>query len=106
MEEDNNGKLSKAEFWMRIAGASFGLWSLMIPLGIWMLGNTFEKASRTSIENAVEFNVFNKRFEAYVLGMERRITIIEERQNRVIATLESIDHSDERFVPRINGKNK
>ena len=103
MEEENDVKLSKAEFWMRIAGASFGLWSLMIPIGIWMLSNTFERASKNTLDSSVEIVQFNRRFETYVLNMERRITIIEERQNRVLNTLEDIA-STERF--KFNGKNK
>ena len=82
--------LSRAEFWQRIAAISFGLWSLMIPIGIWMIGSTFERAMKSSIDQASELVAFNKRFEAYVLTMERRITLVEERQSRVLLTLEAM----------------
>ena len=82
--------LSRAEFWQRVAAFSFGLWSLMIPLGIWMIGNTFERAMRSSVDQASELVAFNRRFEAYVLNMERRIVLIEERQSRVLITLEAM----------------
>jgi len=82
--------LSRAEFWQRVAGISFGLWSLMIPIGIWMIGNTFEHAMKSSLEQANELANFNRRFELYVLTMERRIVLVEERQSRVLATLEAL----------------
>lgn len=85
--------LSRAEFWQRIAAFSFGLWSLMIPFGIWMLGNVFERAARTTLEQASELVLFNRRFEVYVLQVERRLTLIEERQGRVIHSLEMIEET-------------
>ena len=95
--------LSKAEFWQRIAAFSFGLWSLMIPVGIWMIGNTFERAMKSSVEQASELIVFNRRFEAYVLQMERRLVIVEERQSRLISSLSSIEE-DIHAGLKINGK--
>jgi len=83
--------LSRAEFWQRVAGVSFGVWSLMIPLGVWMLTSTFERTSVISRDAAVEFSVFVRRFDAYVLLTERRMTIVEERQARVLKTLDDID---------------
>jgi len=85
--------LSRAEFWQRIAAFSFGLWSLMIPFGIWMLGNVFERAARTTLEQASELVLFNRRFEVYVLQVERRLTVIEERQSRVLHSIEAIEET-------------
>jgi len=85
--------LSRAEFWQRIAAFSFGLWSLMIPFGIWMLGNVFERAARTTLEQASELVLFNRRFEVYVLQVERRLTLIEERQSRALHSLETIEET-------------
>jgi hypothetical protein len=78
------GALSKAEFWMRIAGWSFALWSLMVPLSAWLLSRSFDDAVRKGDQMAVELAKFNTRFEGYVLSMERRITILEERQERLL----------------------
>ena len=85
--------LSRAEFWQKVAAISFGLWSLMIPFGIWMLSNVFERAVKNTIEQASELVLFNRRFEAYVLQAERRLTLIEERQGRVIHSLEMIEET-------------
>lgn len=101
---DGDSKLTKSEFWMRVAGASFALWALMIPIGITMIGGTFEKATRSNIEAASDIVAFNKRFESYVLNMERRITIIEERQMNVINMLNDMQnvHRGENY--KLNGK--
>ena len=85
--------LSRAEFWQRIAAFSFGLWSLMIPFGIWMLGNVFERAAKTTIDQASELVLFNRRFEVYVLQVERRLTLIEERQGRVLHSIDAIEET-------------
>ena len=107
-ESEGDSKLSKTEFWMRVAGASFGLWALMIPVGVAMLSNTFQKTAQTNIEAASEIVSFNKRFEAYVLNMERRVTIIEERQNYVLQLLDAMnaDTHQPNYKPnyRSNGK--
>lgn len=92
MVQDLNGdKLSRAEFWQRIAAVSFGLWSLMIPLGIWVLSSSFGAAIKTSAEGTAENAVFRKNFELYVLIMEKRMTIVEERQSVVLRSLSELD---------------
>ena len=78
--ETSNGALSKTEFWMRVAGASFGLWALMIPVGILMIRGAFDSATKANTDAAVEIASFSRRFDAYALNMERRMTIVEERQ--------------------------
>jgi hypothetical protein len=83
--------LGRAEFWMRIAAWAFGLWSLMIPVGVMMLKASFDKSSASISKLADEHGAFVNRFEAYVLNMERRVTIIEERQSRVLKALEDMD---------------
>jgi len=73
----NGEPLSRAEFWMRIASVCFGLWALMIPLGIAILRNTLNEASVASQAVANELTV-------YKLLTERRITLLEERQQAVL----------------------
>jgi len=88
--------LSKNEFWMRVAAWSFGLWSLMIPLGVYMLQGAFQQTTKANVDAAREIALFNQRFEQYVLVMERRMILVEERQNvvlRAIADLQTKSHT-------------
>jgi len=67
--------------WMKIAGVAFAMWSIMIPVGVSMLNE--------SVANAVASNErFNTEFKQYVLSMERRVTILEERQGAVIQMIQ------------------
>ena len=67
--------------WMKIAGVAFAMWSVMIPVGVSMLNE--------SVANAVASNErFNTEFKQYVLSMERRVTILEERQGAVIQMIQ------------------
>jgi hypothetical protein len=84
-ENDKNADLLAAErgtaLWMKIAGAAFALWSVMIPIGVSMLN--------TSVDSVVAANEkFNLEFKQYVISMERRVTILEERQGAVIQMLQ------------------
>ena len=90
-QEPNDEKLGRAEFWQRVAAVSFGLWSLMIPLGVWILSNSFSAAMRANSDQAADSAVFRKNFEVYVLNMEKRMTIVEERQAVVIRSLNDFD---------------
>lgn len=77
--EDDGPSLSKAEFWQRAAAFSFGAWALALPVAA----------------GAVVSVVLNmsKSFDSYVLTMERRIVLLEERQSRVLQVLQ--EHSKE-----------
>ena len=90
-EETISDKLSRAEFWQRIAAVSFGLWSLMLPIGIWLVSSSFDRAVKLNTEAVVEISLLRKNFESYVLSQERRMIIVEERQNRVLKLLEDYD---------------
>ena len=72
--------LTRAEFWQRAAALAFGLWALMIPLGVGMVRNVVSELVEHDKEQANQMS-------AYVLAMERRVTLIEERQQRVLATI-------------------
>jgi len=81
---------ARTTLWVKIAGAAFGLWSLMIPVGVAMLNS--------SVETVVASNEkFNVEFKQYVLSMERRVTIIEERQGAVINALKGLDSRTDRL---------
>ena len=64
--------MTSAEFWMTMAGACFGLWALMIPIGVSMMRKTFD-------EMTTMVRMLTEEFKQYVLVMERRVTIVEER---------------------------
>jgi hypothetical protein len=58
--------------WSKIAAWVFGCWALMIPIGVSMV--------RVSVNELVANQAqFQAAFNAYVLNMERRVTLIEER---------------------------
>jgi hypothetical protein len=63
----------------------------MIPLGIWMLSSSFDRAIKQSVEQSAENATFRKNFENYVLSMEKRMTIVEERQGVVMRSLSDFD---------------
>lgn len=66
--------LSKSEFWQKAAAFTFGLWAIMLPIAA---GLVISSVGR-----------FTDRFDAYVLAMEKRVTLLEERQARVLQILE------------------
>lgn len=70
--------LSRADFWQKVAAFTFGLWAIMLPVAA---GLVIASVTR-----------FADRFDAYVLAMERRVTLLEERQARVLKILE--EHND------------
>ena len=58
--------------WAQIAAWVFGLWSVMIPIGIGMV--------KSAVRDIVDAqNKFQDVFHAYVLDMERRMTTVEQR---------------------------
>lgn len=74
----------RTDFWMKVAAITFGLWSIAIPIGVAMM--------RTSIQEVVSSQErFQQQFTNYVLTMERRVTLLEERQTIVMKKLERID---------------
>ena len=94
MEDDVSEK--RSDFWMKVAGVSFALWSLAIPIGV-----LFIKDSVNSV--VIQQRDFNERFNNYIFSMERRVTLLEERQTLVIKKLADIDE-DVHFGKPKNGK--
>lgn len=72
-EEDAKRLEGRTDFWMKVAGVSFGLWSFAIGYAI------------NSIKD------FQQQFSAYVLVTERRVTLLEERQQLVLRELAKIE---------------
>jgi hypothetical protein len=79
-KRETEGKF-RVEFWMKVAGVAFGLWAVMIPIGVLMLTSSVDKVIFTQSSFTVEFR-------EYVLAMERRVTLLEERQAQVLKTLQ------------------
>jgi hypothetical protein len=59
-------------FWYRVAAWTFGLWAIMIPIGVAIIRNAISTTTTTQEK-------FLSDFHAYVLHMERRVTVLEER---------------------------
>lgn len=99
MEDD---KLGKSEFWMRIAGAAFALWALMIPIGIGMLRNALSDGASNSTQLAAEF-------AKYKLETEHRMTLLEDRQrtnvSQVMEHERRIDALDARLGSHLDTNN-
>jgi Tfp pilus assembly protein PilN len=68
--EIENSKMS--DFWMKIAGLSFTLWSVAVGYAIKSL------------------NDFEHQFGNYVLVTERRVTLLEERQTVLLQKIAEI----------------
>ena len=81
VEERESAQKSRVEFWMKVAGVAFGLWAVMIPLGVLMLTSSVDKVVHAQA-------TFTQEFRDYVLAMERRVTLLEERQAVVLKTLQ------------------
>lgn len=88
--------LGRAEFWQRLAGFSFGMWALAIPIGVAMVRGGVDDVLRAHREQVVAFN-------NYVLTMERRVTLIEERQARVLSTIVEHERRMEELRPQNGG---
>ena len=71
--DDDGPSVSRVEFWRRAAAFGFSAWAIVIPLAAAAVINSLSK--------------FTEKFENYVVTMERRITLLEERQARVLQTL-------------------
>lgn len=82
--EDSNNKLSRAEFWQRAAAASFSLWALMIPLGVQMLRSALQDAAAQGSAALAQLAALSKVHDEYVRTTERRLVLVEERQQYVL----------------------
>jgi hypothetical protein len=81
--------LGRAEFWQRAAAFAFAAWALALPLAAAAVIGSIGR--------------FTDKFDAYVLAMERRITLLEERQSRVLQVLEQHEARLDRQAERLNG---
>lgn len=88
MDKHDNDLLSRAEFWQRAATFGFAAWAIVLPLAAGLVVQSLSK--------------FSESFNAYVLAMERRVTLLEERQSRILSIIED---QNER-LRRLEGNNK
>jgi len=73
----------RSQFWMRVAGIGFAVWSLMLPIAALMVQSSLSDLAKSNTAMA-------SRLENYILGMEARVTRIEERQSVVMRSIEQL----------------
>ena len=98
-ENDDASALGKTEFWMRAASVSFSLWAIVVAVVGWVVQSSVADAVR---ENKEARNAFTE----YVRLMERRVTIIEERQSAVLHSIRDMDSRLDTLEGRGNGFRK
>lgn len=81
---------------MKAATWTFGLWALLLPLSAGLIINKVD-------EMADSQSLIAEQFVAYREMMEKRVTILEERQIAIIKKLEQID-GDHRQEHRPNNR--
>jgi hypothetical protein len=80
---------------MKIAGICFGLWAIAVPIAAAMI--------ETSVQKVVESQeATRKEWQEYRLAMEKRVTLIEERQNFVLKQLVQVDSDNREQFNRLN----
>ena len=67
----------KTTYWLKTAAAVFAAWSLMLPITASMVQRSVDRI-------IAQQDNFQARFESYVLATERRLTLVEDRQSRVL----------------------
>ena len=95
----NTDALSKQEFWARIAGVSFALWAGVVGIVGWVVQSSVADAVRENKESRTAFT-------EYVRLMERRVTIVEERQSAVLQSIRDYDNRLDVLEGRGNGVRK
>ena len=80
----NAETLGKAEFWQKVAGFAFAAWAMAIPIGVSMVRGSVEQVLASQAQQSKDFQI-------YVLSMEKRVTLIEERQAKVLQVLQAHD---------------
>ena len=91
MGDDHNDSpaLSKTEFWQRAAAVAFGLWALMLPLGVALVRDSVAELVKHDRDQADRLN-------NYILAMERRVSLIEGDRQHVIDILIDLREHDKK----------
>lgn len=76
-EEELRQSLSKVEFWRRVAALTFSTLAAITSVAATYIGSAFIRLS--------------EKFDEYVLSMEKRTILLEERQGRILKVLEDQD---------------
>ena len=84
-EEAKNAADTRSDFWMKAATAVFGVWAGVVAFG----ANHISSSIKDLTDNQIRARA---RFDDFLVQNERRITQIEERQNKV---LEAISRNQE-----------
>lgn len=78
----NAETLGKAEFWQKVAGFAFAAWAMAIPVGVSMVRSSVDDVLAAQAQQSKDFQV-------YVLTTEKRVTLVEERQAKVLQVLQA-----------------
>jgi hypothetical protein len=70
----------RTDLWLKIAGVTFGLWSLAVPVGVALVRSSVADIASSQLTLA-------NKLQDYVLANERRITTLENRQSEVRADI-------------------
>lgn len=75
---------AREDFWLRAATWTFGLWAILLPITGKMVVDKIDDIAESQ-------QVYVEEFVKYRELMERRLTILEERQSSILRKVEKID---------------
>jgi len=101
-EAPKEGSLSRSEFWMRVAGGAFALWSFMIPIGVIMIRSSIDSLARPGEIALKQVDELKTAMTAMTLANATKSAVIEDRQNRVIYVLDLATKKQDEFDTRLS----
>lgn len=89
--DDEEGNAARSRFWQVVAGFSFGLWSLMVPISARWVVDSLQEMSTAQAAYAVEQTRRNEIFET-------RLARYEERHTFILLQLSKIQSDHDRIL--------
>jgi hypothetical protein len=77
-------------FWLKAASFCFGLWALMIPLGVKMILDRQADQQVTQIATAARLDALVEQFRAYRELDQTQMALVKDRQDAVIERQKAI----------------
>jgi len=85
--------VARTDFWMKVAGVTFGLWAMAIPLAAMWLRDAIH-------ESAIAHATLAREFRDHLLANSTALALIQERQNVLLLRLQRLDElRDEKRKP-------
>lgn len=84
MDQEERDFRQKEGFWLKAATWTFGLWALMLPITGKLVIDSIRDVADEQKNTTSEFIKYRE-------IQEKRMTIVEERQNVIMRRLEQID---------------